>query len=72
MCRNAKCVGGIGKPEEIYASINKKRSSGLTSAQRHREILGLPETHVLFCYSCDSEVCLLQSYPNTHFGKPSY
>lgn len=39
-----KCVGGIGKPEEVCACINKERNSGLTSAQHRREIVGLPET----------------------------
>lgn len=46
MCRSAKCVGGVGKPGEVCACINKKSNSGLTSAQHPREMVGLLETHV--------------------------
>lgn len=63
MCRNAKCVGSVGKPEEIYACINKKRSSGLTSAQCHKEILGLPETCMILLLLWFSGVSIARVIP---------
>lgn len=71
MCRSAKCVGGIGKPEAVCACINKKINSGLRSAQCCREMWDC-QRHMHGFTTLVMQWYVSGSYPSISFGKLSY